>query len=94
MVCSKPADDTHHIKFQSQADSNGFIGATHKHDKKNLVPLCKKCHMAIDTNKLVIRGYIETSEGRKLDFDDNMSVVSGDSQPVKCKLSQIIFKRK
>jgi len=93
LVCNGKPDDTHHIKFQCQADENGFIGATHKHEMKNLVPLCKKCHMAIDTNELVIRGYIETSEGRKLDFDNNQSNDSKPESKNEPNMSKIVFKR-
>ncbi|MEX0596791.1 MAG: hypothetical protein WD512_09835, partial [Candidatus Paceibacterota bacterium] len=40
----------------------------HKNSAKNLVPLCKKCHHQIDTGELEIKGWIETSQGRVLDY--------------------------
>jgi len=63
--------DTHHINFQSNCDENGFIiGKSHIaiNNKCNLVILCKKCHYDVHHNKLQINGYIETSNGRKLDY--------------------------
>lgn len=67
-VCHAPSEDTHHIKFQSKADKYGLIDNMNKNQEKNLVPLCKRCHRKIDTGELVIRGYLETSEGLKLDY--------------------------
>jgi hypothetical protein len=67
-VCKVRANDTHHIKFQSDADEQGYIGTMHKNSAKNLVPLCKQCHHQIDTGELEIRGWLETSQGRILDY--------------------------
>lgn len=68
LVCGGKSVDTHHIKFQSEADSQGFIGSMHKNQAKNLVPLCKPCHRGIDTGELIIKGYLETDQGRVLDY--------------------------
>lgn len=62
------AQDTHHIKFQCTADSNGMIGAMHKHEAKNLVPLCKECHVKVHQGLIEVRGYLETSSGLLLDY--------------------------
>ena len=104
IVCNdyRRPDDTHHIKFQCMADENGFIGATHKNEMKNLAPLCKKCHHAIDTQKLVIRGFLETSEGRQLDYDNHISPKTSSpktSSPISPKTSspkmpQLTLKKK
>ena len=68
LVCSKPAEDVHHIKFQCSADSNNMIGHIQKDVKSNLVPLCKECHIQTHNSNLVINGYIQTSNGIELDF--------------------------
>ena len=60
--------DTHHIKFQCTADANAFTGHYHKNAKFNLVCLCKSCHIDVHQDKINIRGYIQTSNGVKLDF--------------------------
>ena len=57
----------HHIKFQSEADENGFINQIHKNVKSNLCILCESCHNKVHHGNLEIKGYIETSEGIKLD---------------------------
>lgn len=72
-VCKKPAEDTHHIKPQENADDNNFIGSIHKNTKSNLVPLCKECHMNVhnpptNSKRLNINGYILTDEGIQLDY--------------------------
>lgn len=47
-MCSKckinKAVDTHHINYQENADTRGFIGHFHKNVKANLMPLCVQCH--------------------------------------------------
>tara|TARA_B100001123_G_C15333618_1_gene1032063 strand:- start:1642 stop:4620 length:2979 start_codon:yes stop_codon:yes gene_type:complete len=66
--CELNGVDSHHIKFQKDADSNNFIGHIHKNDKSNLIVLCKEHHNDVHNNKLVIKGYIETSNGKELDY--------------------------
>jgi len=68
-VCGDKAIDTHHIQEQNEANSNGMIGAIHKNRKSNLTALCKKCHLEEHHGNLNIKGYIETSEGTKLDYE-------------------------
>jgi DNA mismatch repair protein MutS len=38
------SSETHHVKPQKLADSNGFIDHMHKNHISNLKPLCKSCH--------------------------------------------------
>ena len=68
-VCGELGVDTHHIKFQSNADADGFVDHRHKNHYSNLVILCKECHNKVHHGGLEIRGYIETSEGVKLDWE-------------------------
>jgi len=65
--------EVHHINFQKNADEYGFIKdkSFHKNHISNLVVLCSKCHDKIDTNKLQITGYKETSKGKKLEWHIN-----------------------
>jgi DNA mismatch repair protein MutS len=66
--------DTHHIKFQNTADTNGNIVAKdgsvfHKNEPHNLVVLCKSCHQKVHDDLITIRGYKNTSKGSYLDYD-------------------------
>jgi DNA mismatch repair protein MutS len=66
--------ETHHIHHQKDCDENGFIKNEgmehiHKNSKSNLVPLCEQCHLDVHHDKLDIKGYKQTSNGRKLDFE-------------------------
>lgn len=70
-ICNEKVDDIHHINYQCNADENGFFDNFHKNAKHNLVTLCKKCHQKEHDNRIKIRGYIETSEGIKLEYDNN-----------------------
>lgn len=69
-VCMMPGEHTHHIREQHEADEDGMIGAMHKNDLSNLVILCESCHDKVHlTRDLDIRGYVQTTSGRKLDYE-------------------------
>lgn len=51
------------------ADSNGTIDHYHKDTKANLVALCEACHHQVHTGNIIIRGYIMTSKGLTLDYE-------------------------
>ena len=57
------ATETHHIRFQRDADDNGFIGHFHKNKKFNLICLCDECHDNIHNGNLEINEAILTSNG-------------------------------
>jgi DNA mismatch repair protein MutS len=67
--CEQRAVDTHHIKFQSEANDDGFISSEHKNIRSNLVSLCEDHHkMVHDTSnnkELIIMGYLK---GGLLDY--------------------------
>ena len=69
-ICNNPAEETHHIKYQKDADENDFVGHVHKNNKSNLVPLCKECHKKETYGKIDIVGWKDTSDGRKLEVID------------------------
>jgi len=63
--------ETHHINFQRNCDSMGFINGKnymHKNHKSNLVILCHKCHDKIDNGLIEIDGYVDTNEGKELNL--------------------------
>jgi len=67
-ICkSKKNLESHHIIPQKDflKDKINFI---QKDNYSNLVTLCELCHDKIDTNELVINGWLNTTNGRKLDF--------------------------
>jgi DNA mismatch repair protein MutS len=69
VICKSDAEDVHHIKFQSEANENNIIDEyLVKDSKSNLVPLCKTCHNSVHNDNLVIDGYVQTSNGVKLDY--------------------------
>jgi len=67
-ICGKKAIDTHHIRFQEDANEKGFFDdvAYHKNHIGNLVGLCKKCHDDVHNGDLEIKGKIFTSNGIKV----------------------------
>ena len=67
-ICNDKADDIHHIKFQSSADTNGYIGNMHKNKKCNLCALCSSCHTKVHNNTIYIDGYIHSSNGITLKY--------------------------
>lgn len=72
LICEEKAEHTHHIDFQCTANQHNFINHYHKNIDANLVPLCQPCHIKVhnpvEGKQFFINGYIETSNGRKLDF--------------------------
>ena len=69
VICGKAAEDVHHIKFQCTANENMIIDDyLVKDNKSNLVVLCKNCHNEVHNGKLEIFGYVQTSNGVKLDY--------------------------
>jgi len=72
IICGAVAEDVHHISQKSLADKAGFIGHFHKDHKHNLVPLCKEHHNQIHDGKLHVNGFIMTSKGLELQFEEQM----------------------
>ena len=67
-ICGKKAVDTHHIRFQEDANEKGFFDDVyyHKNHIGNLVALCKKCHDDVHNGNLEIEGKVFTSNGIKI----------------------------
>ena len=69
--------DVHHIKFQSEccydtglfSDSEKYNKYIHKNDLSNLIVLCKEHHIDVHNGKVNIKGYLNTSDGRILDWN-------------------------
>lgn len=61
--------DIHHIDFQCTADENHFTRHFHKNSLHNLVCICKQCHQDVHLGKFIINGYIQTTNGIKLDWE-------------------------
>jgi len=68
-LCDEGVDDVHHITQQKEADTNGHIDHFHKNHKYNLIPLCKKHHQMVHEGKVLISGFVMTSEGLKLHYE-------------------------
>lgn len=61
--------ECHHIRFQEEASTSGIIDDRfHKNMEFNLVPLCTSCHDNVHSSKLEIKGWIQTSDGIRLEF--------------------------
>jgi DNA mismatch repair protein MutS len=72
-VCqSKSKLETHHIVWQKDFDNNQINQSKfylQKNDSSNLVVLCQECHDKVDRDEIIINGWIETSSGRKFDYE-------------------------
>ena len=63
-ICkSNDATETHHIRFQRDADENGFIDHFHKNKKFNLIGLCEDCHDKIHNGEIEINEAMLSSNG-------------------------------
>jgi DNA mismatch repair protein MutS len=72
IICGAVAEDVHHISQRSLADSAGFIGHFHQDHRHNLVPLCKEHHNQIHEGKMRVDGFVMTSKGLELQFEEQM----------------------
>ena len=72
-ICNENCTEVHHITEQKFADYKGFLNDEHIHKNRrsNLVTLCEDCHNKVHSNIITIKGYEQTSEGIKLNFDYN-----------------------
>jgi len=64
-ICGKVADDVHHIKEKSKTKDK-FI----QNHKYNLIPLCKRHHNMVHSQKLIIKGFITTDKGIELHYEE------------------------
>lgn len=78
IICGAVAEDVHHISQRSLADKAGFIGHFHKDNKHNLIPLCKDHHNQIHEGKIKVDGFVMTSNGLELQFEEQMSKPKSD----------------
>ena len=73
-LCNKTDTlEVHHINMQCKANDKGFIDHFHKNNIGNLVVLCWNCHhkkIHSKPPKIIIKGWIDTSNGRKLEFEN------------------------
>jgi len=73
VICGAIAEDVHHINNQSLANQAGFIDHFHKDSKHNLVPLCKEHHNQIHDGKIKVDGFVMTSNGLELSFQEQIA---------------------
>ncbi len=73
VICGAMAEDVHHINHRSLADAKGFIDHFHKDSKHNLVPLCKEHHKEIHDGKIKVDGFVMTSNGLELKYEEQLS---------------------
>jgi len=72
IICGDIAEDVHHISHQSSSNKYGYIGHFHQDHKHNLVPLCKEHHKEIHEGKIHVKGFMMTSKGLELDFEEQL----------------------
>jgi len=69
-LCEENVEDIHHIQAQQLANSDGRIGTMDKNHKYNLIPLCKNHHQMVHNGKVNISGFVMTSKGLKLHYEE------------------------
>jgi DNA mismatch repair protein MutS len=70
-LCNESVEDVHHIMPQQQADDSGKIGYVDKNHKYNLIPLCKRHHNMVHDGKIIITGFVMTTQGLKLHYTES-----------------------
>jgi DNA mismatch repair protein MutS len=69
-LCDEEVEETHHILPQNMANGSGKIGYIDKNHRYNLIPLCRKHHQMVHKGKIAISGFIMTSEGLQLHYEE------------------------
>jgi len=69
-LCDQAVEEVHHILPQHLANDAGKIGPMDKNHHSNLIPLCKKHHRLVHEGKIMISGFMMTSEGLKLHYEE------------------------
>ncbi len=73
LICSKREDlEMHHIEWQKDCNEDGFIISkphVNKNHSSNLMPVCTTCHDDIDKGAILVKGYEQTSNGSKLNWE-------------------------
>jgi DNA mismatch repair protein MutS len=65
--CKEKATETHHIRFQCDADESGVIDDRfHKNSGFNLVGLCSPHHADVTYNRLIISGWALRLDGTRI----------------------------
>jgi len=72
VICGAIAEDVHHIAHQAKADKSGFINHYHQDHRSNLIPLCKAHHREIHDGAIKVKGFVMTSKGLELDFEEQL----------------------
>ncbi|WP_457563712.1 MutS-related protein [Caminibacter pacificus] len=68
-ICGKVVEDVHHIVEKEKA-KEGFVGHMNINHKYNLIPLCKKHHKMVHEGKIRITGFVTTSKGIELHWEE------------------------
>jgi DNA mismatch repair protein MutS len=68
-ICGKIVEDVHHIVEKEKA-KDGFVGHMNINHKYNLIPLCKKHHKMVHEGKIRILGFVTTSKGIELHWEE------------------------
>jgi DNA mismatch repair protein MutS len=70
--------ESHHIDWQKDFNSDNIHKDKfniQKDDAYNLVILCQECHDKVDRDQIRIYGWLETSNGRKLNYKFNSEII-------------------
>ena len=70
MICKSKVEEIHHIQEQHLMHQDGIIDNFHKNNLFNLVQLCHKCHYDVHHGNLNISGYVDTTNGIELLYNE------------------------
>jgi len=80
ILCKKDCDEVHHITEQQYANSKGIIESKqiHKNIKSNLMTVCESCHTKIHNDEIKVNGFLQTSNGVILDYENKEKILKND----------------
>lgn len=78
-ICkNKDKLESHHIVWQKEFNHDNINKnklSLQKNDPSNIVILCQTCHDNVDREEIKINGWIDTSKGRKFDYEINNIII-------------------
>lgn len=84
--------DSHHINFQSNCINGFVIGKPYlpMNSKSNIIVLCKDCHHKVHHGLLEIKGYMDTSNGRQIVYNELKEKEKVKEEKIKIEQEQIL----
>jgi DNA mismatch repair protein MutS len=90
-ICKEKTEEIHHIQEQYLANENGIIleNDISKNRKSNLINVCSICHDKIHNKEIKINGFVQTTNGIKLEIEKEKLINENFEENLKNKIIEL-----